>query len=373
VPRVTALVVLRALTLVALAATAALVIEYRTMDSAFCGAESGCAELRHTELAYLWGIGVTLPELGAAGLLLVYVLSLTRARIFAAIFAVLGGVAAVGLVALQAFVWHRYCWLCLTVDASSVLAAGVAIYWLAWQPPLAEERLPTWAWVLLGLLALAAPIGWPLARPLPDVPSSIRAYYVPNKINVVEFADFQCPHCRNLHPRLKALLARYGARVHFVRLNMPLGSHPHAHGAALAMLCAEPDKAEAFADFLFTTEDLSSASLARGATELGMNGPAFEACRGAASTNARLEREVRLVRDTGLLGLPTTYVGGRRIVGAQSDDMFRAALDAAENHEGEHGLPGWLYLTLALGAFGLIVGAGARAKTRARLPHGEFK
>lgn len=359
--RLNALVVLRALTLGALAAASALVVDYRSLDSAFCGVESGCAELRHTKLAYLWGVGVTLPEVGLLGLLLVFALSFTRWRVLSAVLALVGAVIAVVLLALQAFLWHRFCWLCLTVDLGTLLTGFVALYWLAWRPPAAEPLFAPWAWAALAGLAMAAPMAWPSLRPAPDVPAGVRAYYEPNKINVVEFADFECPYCRGLFPRLKALLALRADRVHFVRLNMPLDSHPHAHGAALAALCAEPDKAEAFAEFLFTTEDLSSQAIGRAAVALGMNREAFEACRAAPSTAEKLEHEKTLLREIGLQGLPTTYVGAKRIVGAQSNDIFEAALESAEARDGEGGVPGWLYLGLTIALFIAVVRLGLRS------------
>ncbi len=380
VSRLNAFVVLRAVTLGALAAAAALAVDYRSLDSAFCGAESGCAELRQTQLAHLWGIGVTLPELGGLGLLLLFALSFTRARLLCALLAVVAGIVSVVLMALQGLLWHRFCWLCVTVDVSALLAGFAGLYWLAWPSPRSEPLLASWAWWSLAALVIAAPLAWPSLRPAPDVPAAVRAHYQANKINVVEFADFECPFCRDLYPRLKALLAPYGDRVNFVRLNMPLDAHPHARDAALAALCVEPEKSEALAEFLFTTEDLSRASIGRAAAALGVERAAFDACRASAATQQRLRREMDSMSETGLRALPTTYVGAKRIVGAQSNDIFRAALESADAHDDEGGVPSWLYLGLSIALGALLVGAGYRraeraatSETRARLAHGEYR
>jgi predicted DsbA family dithiol-disulfide isomerase/uncharacterized membrane protein len=367
VSRASALVVLRTATLLALAASAALAIEYRSGDFAFCGAESGCAALRRTGFAYLWGAGATLPEVGLAGLSVVFALTLTRAKLWAARFSLVGAIVALGLLAAQAFVVKRFCWLCVTTDLSALLAGVASLRLLGARAEEAlRDPLEPWAWGALAALAVSAPALWPQLRPVPPVPGPIRAYYQQGKINVVEFADFQCPYCRNLHQRLKPLLAPYAGRVHFVRLNMPLESHEHARDAALAALCAEPSgKADALADFLFTTEDLSVAAITRAATELGLERAAFERCLSAPATSARLASEMQTVHDAGLLGLPTTYVGGRRLIGAQSDDTFRAALERAARADDESGVPGWAYLLVVAAAFAAVLRLGYRPTAQA--------
>lgn len=366
--RVPALVVLRLATLIALAASAALTVEYRSGDFAFCGAGSGCASVRRTSIAYLWGLGPTLPEVGLAGLALVYALTLTRSVAWAARLAVLGGAIALGLLVAQPLLVKRFCWLCVGTDLGA-LVAGVAGLRLLRSP--AELTRPTplaaWAWGALAAVAITAPALWPQLRPVPPVPASIRTYYKPGKINVVEFADFECPHCRNLHQRLKPLLAPYGDRANFVRLNMPLDSHFFARGAALAALCAEPSgKAETLADFLFTSQDLSPTAIRGAALELGIDGDAFDRCLTAPATSERLAAEMRAVQEAGLQGLPTTYVGGRLIVGAQSDDTFRAALERAARAEDESGVPGWAYLLVVLAALLAIVRLGYRPTAAAQ-------
>lgn len=347
--RVSALLVLRTATLFALAASAALSVEYRTADAAFCSAESGCAALRQTNLAYLWGAGLSLPQAAVLLFALVFALSLSRAVRWAARLLLVGGVLALALVVAQ-FVLHHFCWLCLTTDIATLTAAVAAVAYLRAPNREPPEQLKTWAWAALAGVSVLAPTLWPQLRPLPPVPSAIQAYYVTGKINVIEFSDYECPFCRNLHGRLQALLKPYGSRVHFVRLNMPLESHPFARDAALASICAEPSgKADALAEFMFSAEDLSLPAIRREAERLGIEPNAFDACLTGAATKARLEREISALRDSGFQGLPTTYVGGRRIVGAQSDDTFRAALEHAEAGDDIRGIPGWAYLlTLAM-------------------------
>src|SRR6185503_6117111 len=96
----------------------------------------------------------------------------------------------------------------------------------------------------------------------------VRAVYEPGKINVVEFADFECPYCRALHPVLKRVIQDYPAdRVHFVRKHVPLEMHELARPAARAAVCTEEQgKGEAMADALVQAE-LSEAAIRRAAQQ----------------------------------------------------------------------------------------------------------
>ncbi len=303
---------------------------------------------------------MSLPQVGLLGFAGLYALSLTRASRWSAWLGVLSGVVGLALLGTQAFVLRQFCWLCVTVDLASVVA-GAAGAWGLLAPRQMAERTPlkSWAWLTLGVLFMVWPALWPSFRPTPPVPAEIRALYRPGKINVVEFADFECPFCRELHGRLKPLLAPYGERVRFVRLNMPLERHVFARDAALAALCVEnTPHAEAFVEYLFTTEDLALPALKREVVRLGLPLTGFEGCLTAEQTRKRLDHEIRVLREAGFQGLPTTYIGGRRIVGAQPDDTFRDALERAAQGADERGLPGWAYALLGLAAVLAVVVLG---------------
>jgi len=55
-----------------------------------------------------------------------------------------------------------------------------------------------------------------------------------SSIVLVEFGDYQCPHCGHAHPLVKRLLKEHGTAFHFVFRNFPLQeAHPDAFIAAL--------------------------------------------------------------------------------------------------------------------------------------------
>ena len=58
-------------------------------------------------------------------------------------------------------------------------------------------------------------------------------------VTVVEYGDFECPHCKQATGTVKLLLARFEQRARFAFRHFPLEEvHPHALHAAQAAECA---------------------------------------------------------------------------------------------------------------------------------------
>lgn len=359
------LLALRVVVLVALAFSGALLADYLAMDPAFCSPGSGCGAVRRSGFGYLpfAGSHVPVPALGLAGFGALFVVSLAPARALPrgalALVAAVGGLAGLALLAVQLFVIGELCWMCAVVDVAGIVAAAVA---LAPGPTDAPPRDPFagWAWIGLAALLAGAPLLWARWRPEPELPAGIRAVHQPGKVNVVEFADFQCPFCRRLHPRLKALVADRGD-VHFQRRHFPLDSHPGARPAARAALCAEAQgKGEPMADALFEAESLTPAGNRAIALRLGVDAARYDACLVDPATDARIDADRRLLLEAGLLGLPTTYVGERRLVGAQPDEAFRDALEVASRPGVSSGVGAAPFALLVFGAGVGLLFAGRR-------------
>jgi protein-disulfide isomerase len=372
----------------ALALSAVLYVHYlNPADSDFCGPQSGCEAVRRSGLSYFFGsryLSLPLLSLLAFGGLLALSLRrpLTRpaagpiatprepsalARLWHApelsLFAASGLGAMVGLVLLgYQVVLGEYCWLCVLVDVAAIFSAVFAFFLAqslrkARVPP--RSALVPAAWVAIAGSLVLAPLVWIAIRPPTPVPSRIAALYVPGKINVVEFADFECPYCRKLHGVLAPIVTEYGDQVHFLRIQRPLMQHPHADHAARAALCAEAQgRGEAMADKLFTTP-LSLEAISSIAQGLRLDPLAFDACMGDPRTTATLEQHAALLPDGELQGLPTTYVGNQPFVGVPTEAALRDAFERAKRPASQ-GLSGTLYLTLLAALLGLIAFFGWR-------------
>ncbi|HEY3255618.1 MAG TPA: thioredoxin domain-containing protein, partial [Polyangiaceae bacterium] len=332
--RAPGLFAVRLAAVLALGVSAALLVDYVGRTPTFCGVGSGCAAVRGSGYGYisLFDLPVPMPVFGLLGFALLLGIALSpRVSRWAPLAAALGGAVGLGLFGLQWLKIGHLCSLCVTVDALSAMAAVFGVLQWRGQGDANEEFGLRWgAWPLLACLALLAPLAWPQLRPAAPVPEGVRKLYLPGKINVVEFADYECPYCRRLHPELKAVIDSYPGKVNFTRLNLPLKSHELAHGAAQAQVCArEQGKGDQMADRLFLAEDLHPSSNRDLAKELGVELTAFDRCISSGAADKIIDAESKILLDDGLQGLPTTYVGAKTILGAQPEEVFRDAFDRA--------------------------------------------
>jgi len=326
-------------------------------DAAFCGLKSGCETVRRWGFSYFAESRfVSVPLFGLIGYAAVVAASLWDPRgLLPRTLTIAGGVGGAALLAVQAFYVHAFCWLCTVVDVSAVVAALAASVDLRARAD-AVDPLRPWGWTALTVLAVAAPMAWVAVKPSPPVPATIAALYVPGKINAVEFADFECPFCRAFHPVLQGVLRGYPPdQVHFVRRHVPLESHEQALPAARADICAEEQgKGETLADRLVQVE-LSPSADRRAALEVGVDAARFDRCLASKSPDARVAADTKLLKDAGMQGLPTTYIGGKQLLGAVSEAAVRDAVERAQRGEGSGGIPGGLYAGCVLAAACVVV------------------
>jgi protein-disulfide isomerase len=149
------------------------------------------------------------------------------------------------------------------------------------------------------------------------------------RVTLVEYGDYQCPHCFRAHPVIKAVLKQLGSQVRFVFRNFPITEmHPEAlHAAEAAESVATRVGAAAFwkmHDAIYEhqqdSEDaLDDAHLLRYAKSSGADpdGVALDL------EEDRFEERVRSdfmsgVR-SGVNGTPTFFVQGERFDGDWTD------------------------------------------------------
>jgi uncharacterized membrane protein/predicted DsbA family dithiol-disulfide isomerase len=362
-------VALRLAWLIALIFSVALFVHYLDpANSGYCSGRSGCEAVRRSGFGYFFGqTWLNLPLIGvvafSAALTLTFVSMPPRLSAWLlGGAAVLGGLAALGFVALQALVIGAYCWLCMVVDIAAIVAGVVGAMLLKYHQAEQRELLARWASAAVcGLLALA-PVGLWQFKPSLPLPPGVEALYVPGKINVVEFADFECPYCRTMHRVFTRLNREYGDRVNFHQLHMPLPGHVHAMRAAAAAVCAENvGKGSEMKELLFT-RSLDDDSPIKHAKTLNLDVVEFERCIDSAATAQRIERDKAIILNGGFRGLPTTFVGRQRIVGWRVYPAMKEAYEAAASGEdGRFEMPPWLFLGV-LGAAAVGLGIAGRVR-----------
>jgi hypothetical protein len=134
-------------------------------------------------------------------------------------------------------------------------------------------------------------------------------------VTIVEFSDFQCPHCAAANPELHQLVTEQKGRVKLVFKHYPLPSHTRAEPAARAAEAAgRQGKFWEMADLLFTRQRaLEDADLEKYAEQIGLDMTRFRADFASeevakAVAADRAEGEAAKVE-----GTPTLYVNGRKL------------------------------------------------------------
>lgn len=148
-------------------------------------------------------------------------------------------------------------------------------------------------------------------------------------ITITEFADFQCPYCRESQISINRILQQYKDRVRLVFKHLPLAEiHPQAFAAAQAAHCAgEQGLFWQYHDALFASENLSPDVFKRLATGLGLNVSRFHACLNSESTRLSVLKDLGEAKRLGIDSTPTFVIGGRVFRGALSFDDFKAAVE----------------------------------------------
>lgn len=359
------LLIFRLAVLVALGVSTALLIDYFRPLPAFCDVGSGCDQIRASGRGRLFGF-LPIPIVGVVAFAVTMTMSLLpseRAARMTRAFGIIAGGAGLALLLVQALVFHVFCKLCVAVDTAAIVAAVAVLASIFSKkddaPAPAEKGRVALGrlWSVATLAAMLIPAGWSFLQPSPPVPREVASLWVPGKINVVEFVDFQCPFCRQLQPAILDLLDEYGSRVNFVRLNMPLPSHPLARPAARAYCCAdEQKKGPAMADALLKSDDITPEGCEKLAAQLGLSLADYQACIKSAATEARIDDDIARVKKAGMAGLPTVWVEDEVIVG-HNPDHLRDAFTRAANDKPKTRLPTsllWGAFTIALGVVGAL-------------------
>ena len=166
--------------------------------------------------------------------------------------------------------------------------------------------------------------------PTADIRAKLQLQDAPSKgdlkapVTLVEFADFQCPVCRQLHDLLRTILPAY-PQVRLVFKDFPLTNiHPWARTAALAGRCAYNQNPKAFwtlYDKIYDDQEVISAENAWDkmmdyAAQAGLRQDTFKACMAGPEAGKAIDESFANGQAVEVASTPTTFVNGRRMVGA---------------------------------------------------------
>lgn len=161
-------------------------------------------------------------------------------------------------------------------------------------------------------------------------------------VTLVEYGDYECPHCGRAYPIVRWLQEQMGTELRFVFRNFPLSeSHPHAQQAAEAAEAAgEQGEFWGMHDMLFEHQDsLGEDDLVRYAGELGLDEDDMASALESGRYTHRVRDDFMGGVRSGVNGTPTFFVNGERFDGDWGDaaGFLRQLRATAGGHTGRHG------------------------------------
>jgi len=156
-------------------------------------------------------------------------------------------------------------------------------------------------------------------------------------LELVEFADFQCPHCKEAQANMDKLVTDYPkARIVFEAL--PLQSiHPQAVLASEYGQCVTKlGGSTAFFTFAaavfdgqdgLSTSDGATLTLNSAAAKAGLDPAKVAACAATPETKAAVDASSKLGSDLGIVQVPTLVVNGREISPNAPYDVLKKVID----------------------------------------------
>lgn len=355
------------------AASSYLLVEYLTGQPGLCLTGSGCDLVRASAFAY--PLGIPTPLIGLVFYLGAIWLSLRtvdagsiagiRVEVALLSLAIVGAIASMVLTAIEAFVIEAFCSWCLVQAAASLglLLAAVMLIPAPVEAVKAHssrtrhhaarvregERASLMRTARVGggvaILAVAAllavgaadgaPIGLPSASGLSFAGSPRLGS---GAIEVVEFADFQCPGCAVVAPILAGLAE--SNEMTLVYRYFPLDSiHPNADRSARAAAAADRQGSFwAMSALLYARQDAwkdlsgadADAAFLAMAGELDLDTAQWQVAYGSLDTAAVVDADRQAATAMGLNSTPTLFVGRTQYTGPLTADDIRAAITAAE-------------------------------------------
>ncbi len=134
-------------------------------------------------------------------------------------------------------------------------------------------------------------------------------------IELVEFGDYECPHCGRAYPIIKRIQQKMGDKLKFVFRNFPLAEiHPHAtHAAIAAEAAAMQNKFWEMHDAIYENQGrMQDADLINHAQKAGLDVKQFEEDFDKESIQQKVEDDFESGVRSGVNGTPSFFINGEK-------------------------------------------------------------
>jgi len=151
------------------------------------------------------------------------------------------------------------------------------------------------------------------------------------ELTLLEYGDYECPHCGRAHPIVKRVQKHFGRRLRFVFRNFPLTQiHPNAQAAAEAAEFAGANgRFWEMHDLIYENQERLGRPLLFALTEeLGLDAQRLRDALTAGEFEPRVRRDFLSGVRSGVNGTPTFFINERRHDGPWELENLVTALEA---------------------------------------------
>jgi protein-disulfide isomerase len=163
-------------------------------------------------------------------------------------------------------------------------------------------------------------------------------------LELVEFADFQCPHCKEAQANMDKLVADF-PKARIVFQNSPIPSiHPQSvHAAEYGVCVAKLGGSTAFFQFAsavfdgqegLSTADGATLTLNSAVSKAGLDPAKISACAATPETKASVDASLKLSSDLGITEVPTLMVNGRQVPATAPYDVLKQIIQYQSKLDG---------------------------------------
>lgn len=157
-----------------------------------------------------------------------------------------------------------------------------------------------------------------------------------DKVNLVEFLDFECEACKAQFPVMERIREEYEGRINFVVRYFPLSGHGNAENAARAVEAAS--KQDAFEEMyvkMYETQsewgesqDSKEDLFVEFARELGLDEAQFVADVNDPKTAERIAKDQQDGVGLGVQGTPTIFLNDEELPSMPPYELLKERIDA---------------------------------------------
>lgn len=169
-------------------------------------------------------------------------------------------------------------------------------------------------------------------------------------ITVVEFSDYECPHCRVAHKKMRMSAAQYPDKVRLIHNHLPLDQacnediqHPFHNRACefskAAECAAEQDKFWEMNDAIFSIQETvrsRDVNIERIAVQLGLDRSAFKECMAREGIPECIKDDMEKARRLQVAGTPTFFVGNQPYPGGLPDGLLEVLLSNEDENQQQY-------------------------------------